>query len=86
MHSAAAPKENFLALLAEFTAGDPMRQGVLWLPNLSRREISRRLADRLGLEIGIVFDAHLPRWNYRTVPANGRAWEVVTGHILVAFW
>ena len=34
--------ENFRALLAEFTAGDPMRQGVLWT-NLSRREISRRL-------------------------------------------
>jgi len=28
--------------LAEFTAGDPMREGVLWT-NLSRREISRRL-------------------------------------------
>ena len=34
---------NFLQLLAEFTAGDPMREGVLWT-NLSRREISRRLA------------------------------------------
>ena len=35
---------NFLKLLAEFTAGDPMREGVLWT-NLSRREISRRLAE-----------------------------------------
>jgi len=33
---------NFRALLAEFTAGDPMREGVLWT-NLSRCEISRRL-------------------------------------------
>lgn len=33
---------NFLALLALFTAGDPMREGVLWT-NLSVREISRRL-------------------------------------------
>lgn len=33
---------NFLAILAEFTAGDPMREGVLWT-NLSRSEISRRL-------------------------------------------
>lgn len=41
MHSAAALNENFLALLAEFTPGDPMLQGVLW----SRREISRRLAE-----------------------------------------
>ena len=29
---------NFLQILAEFTAGDPMREGVLWT-NLSRREI-----------------------------------------------
>jgi len=35
---------NFLSLLAEFTAGDPMREGVLWT-NLSRSEISRRLAE-----------------------------------------
>jgi hypothetical protein len=34
--------DNFLTLLAEFTAGDPMREGGLWT-NLSRREISRRL-------------------------------------------
>ena len=33
---------NFLKILAEFTAGDPMREGVLWT-NLSRGEISRRL-------------------------------------------
>ena len=37
-------EENFLRLLAEFTAGDPMREGVLWT-NLSRCEISRRLAE-----------------------------------------
>lgn len=36
---------NFLKLLAEFTAGDPMREGVLWT-NLSRCEISRRLCER----------------------------------------
>lgn len=35
---------NFLALLAEFTAGDPMREGVLWT-NLSRCEIRRRLGE-----------------------------------------
>lgn len=35
-------EDNFLKILAEFTAGDPMREGVLWT-NLSRREISRRL-------------------------------------------
>jgi hypothetical protein len=42
MDSVATLDENFGVLLAEFTAGDPMRQGVLWT-NLSRREISRRL-------------------------------------------
>lgn len=36
---------NFLGILAEFTAGDPLREGVLWT-NLSRREISRRLAEQ----------------------------------------
>ena len=44
MDSVATLDENFCVLLAEFTAGDPMRQGVLWT-NLSRREISRRLAE-----------------------------------------
>lgn len=37
-------EDNFLRILAEFTAGDPMREGVLWT-NLSRREISRQLAE-----------------------------------------
>jgi hypothetical protein len=35
---------NFLSLLEEFKAGDPMRVGVLWM-NLSRCEISLRLAE-----------------------------------------
>lgn len=42
MDRVATLEENFCTLLAEFTAGDPMREGVLWT-NLSRREISRRL-------------------------------------------
>ena len=37
-------EDNFRKILAEFTAGDPMREGVLWT-NLSRREISRRLKE-----------------------------------------
>lgn len=37
-------EDHFRQILAEFTAGDPMREGVLWT-NLSRREISRRLAE-----------------------------------------
>lgn len=35
---------NLRALLQEFTAGDPMREGVLWT-NLSLRELSRRLLE-----------------------------------------
>ena len=41
---------NLRQLLAEFTAGDPMRAGVLWT-NLSLRELSRRLAE-LGTPAG----------------------------------
>jgi hypothetical protein len=37
-------EDHFQQTLAEFTAGDPMREGVLWT-NLSRRKISRRLAE-----------------------------------------
>lgn len=44
MQSSATLDENFPKILSEFTAGDPMREGVLWT-NLSRREISRRLAE-----------------------------------------
>ncbi len=35
-------EDNLRQLLQEFTAGDPMREGVLWT-NLSLRELSRRL-------------------------------------------
>ena len=38
--------DNFLAILRNHTAGDPMRQDVKWT-NLSRRQISRKL-DALG--------------------------------------
>ncbi len=48
-------EDNFLRLLAEFTAGDPMREGVLWT-NLSRRDISRRLR-----EIGTPASRHTVR-------------------------
>jgi len=38
-------EEYFLVILSELAAGDPMREGILWT-NLSRREISRRLAEK----------------------------------------
>lgn len=37
--------ENFLKVLSDHTAGDPMREEVKWT-NLSRRQISRRLKER----------------------------------------
>ncbi len=42
--------KNFLAILQDHTAGDPMRQEVKWT-NLSRREISRKL-NELGTPAG----------------------------------
>lgn len=36
--------ENFLAVLRDHTAGDPMRKGVKWT-NLSRRQIARKLKE-----------------------------------------
>jgi len=44
MDTCAALRGNLQRLLEEFTAGDPMRAGVLWT-NLSLRELSRRLAE-----------------------------------------
>lgn len=52
MDSVAGFDENFRALLAEFTAGDPMRQGVLWT-NLSRHEISRHVVRKLLKKHGL---------------------------------
>jgi hypothetical protein len=37
-------QENFANILAQFTAGDPRREGVMWT-NLWRREISGRLRE-----------------------------------------
>ena len=45
-----ALEENFLTVLRDHTAGDPLRADVKWT-NLSRRQISRRLAD-LGTPAG----------------------------------
>jgi len=42
LEQSAQLETHFLGLLADFTAGDPMREGVLWT-NLSCGEISRRL-------------------------------------------
>ncbi len=53
-------EDHFREILAEFTAGDPMREGVLWT-NLSRREISRRLA-----ELGTPVSRHTVRKLMRT--------------------
>jgi Rhodopirellula transposase DDE domain len=39
-----ALEENFLRVLRDYTAGDPMREGVRWT-NLTREEIAERLAE-----------------------------------------
>jgi len=48
-------ERSFLQVISEFTAGDPMREGVLWT-NLSRSAISRRLA-----ELGTAVSRHTVR-------------------------
>ena len=37
-------EENFLRVLRDYTAGDPMREGVRWT-NLTRAEIAQRLKE-----------------------------------------
>jgi hypothetical protein len=61
--------ENFLAVLRDHTAGDPMRADVKWT-NLSRRKISRELAKR-GTPAGKdVVSALLWEHGYRRRKAN----------------
>ncbi len=45
-----ALEQNFLAVLADHTAGDPMREGIKWT-DLTRREISRQMKQR-GTPVG----------------------------------
>ncbi|MEK7783898.1 MAG: ISAzo13 family transposase, partial [Chloroflexota bacterium] len=44
-------EQNFLEVLRDHTAGDPMREGVQWT-DLTRREISKRLGER-GTPVGL---------------------------------
>jgi Rhodopirellula transposase DDE domain len=50
IETSAALEENFFKVLADHTAGDPMRANVKWT-NLSRRQIARRIT-ALGTPVG----------------------------------
>jgi hypothetical protein len=50
IETTAALEENFFKVLADHTAGDPMRANVKWT-NLSRRQIARRITE-LGTPVG----------------------------------
>jgi hypothetical protein len=66
--------EQFLAVLREHTAGDPMRDGVRWT-NLSRREIAERLEDEYQVQVSdTVIRELLKKHKYRRrkAPKNVR--------------
>ena len=57
--------EQFLAVLRDHTAGDPMREDVLWT-NLTRREIARLLAGEYQVKVSeTVIRKLLKKHNYR---------------------
>ena len=56
--------EAFLNVIKENTAGDPMREKVLWT-NLTRREIAERLEEQHGIQVSeIVIEQLLKRHNF----------------------
>jgi hypothetical protein len=56
---------QFLAVLRDHTAGDPMRQDVRWT-HLTRREIAERLAEEYQVEVSeTVIRKLLKKHNYR---------------------
>jgi hypothetical protein len=44
--------EKFLAVIAEYTAGDPMDETIYWT-NLSPQEIANRLAQEYGVKVSV---------------------------------
>jgi hypothetical protein len=63
--------DNFLAVLRDFTAGDPMRERVIWT-NLTLEEIAHRLAER-GTPVSVtVVRQLLDRHGYRRRKAQKR--------------
>jgi hypothetical protein len=57
--------EQFLAVMADHTAGDPMDEQIRWT-NLSRQEIADRLAEQHGVRVSVtVIKQLLKKHDYR---------------------
>ena len=57
--------EQFLEVLADHTAGDPMNEAIRWT-NLSRQAIAARLAARYGVQVSVtVIKQLMKRHDYR---------------------
>jgi biotin operon repressor len=50
--------EQFLEVMADHTAGDPMDEHIRWT-NLSRQAIADRLAERYGVQVSVTVIKHL---------------------------
>lgn len=56
---------QFLAIMADYTAGDPMDEQIRWT-NLSRQEIADRLAEQHGVRVSVtVIKQLLKKHDYR---------------------
>lgn len=56
--------QKFLDVLHDYTAGDPMQEGILWT-DLTMREIASRLADKHGIQVSLtVIRQLLDKHNY----------------------
>lgn len=65
--------EQFLAVLADHTAGDPMDERIRWT-NLSRQEIAERLAEQQGVRVSVtVIKQLLQKHNYRQRKAQKKS-------------
>lgn len=57
--------QKFLDILQDYTAGDPIQEGILWT-NLTLSEIADRLAEKHGVYVSVtVIDQLLDKHNYR---------------------
>jgi hypothetical protein len=65
--------EQFLAVMADYTAGDPMDEQIRWT-NLSRQEIADRLAEQQGVRVSVtVIKQLLKKHHYRQRKAQKKS-------------
>jgi len=65
--------EQFLAVLADHTAGDPMDEQIRWT-NLSRQDIADRLAEQHGVRVSVtVIKQLLKKHHYRQRKAQKKS-------------